>query len=335
MPISGGQATESACLRLTICSQGDQCVEPDDACKSRGTGELRTRSSFPSSFKSIDTNVDACTIHAVVGGSGSALVLLHGYPQTHVCWHKFAPALATRFDVVAADLRGYGDSSKPADGENHVNCSKRRMAVDMAGLMSHLGHQEFFAAGHDRGGCSVQRLAQDFPERVERIAVLDIIPMSRTPDIFSGLDAQFGLDTYHWFFLSQPHDLPERLIGNDPEFFLRWKLESLACTDGWLSDEVFAEYLRTFAKPETIHAKCEDCRASVTADTAGPAANRLRCPMLSIWGKSSKFGSRFDPMEYWRTQADVVVGVEVPGGHFVTEESPTEVAGALLEWFCR
>lgn len=289
---------------------------------------------FPG-FDKIDVPVDGCTIHAVKGGSGPPVLLLHGYPQTHVCWHKVAPKLAEKFTIVAADLRGYGDSSKPDGGPNHINYSKRQMAADMAKVMASLGYDEFSAAGHDRGGRVVQRLAQDFPDQVKRVAVLDIIPMTLEPEMFKKVDARFGQDTYHWFFLSQPHDLPERLIGSDPAFFLRWTLESWANTPGWLSEQVFSEYLRTFSKPETIHATCEDYRAGVTADTVSPAVGRIACPVLSIWGKSSKFGPRFDPMDYWRTQADFVEGVGVPGGHFIAEESPSEIAKALADWFSR
>lgn len=289
---------------------------------------------FPG-FKSIRIPVDGCEIHAVTGGSGPPLLLLHGYPQTHLCWHKVAPLLASRFTVVAADLRGYGDSSKPEGGAGHDAYSKRQMAADMAEMMRQLGHPTFSAAGHDRGGRVVQRMAQDYPDRVRSIAVLDIIPMTLEPDMFKKVDARFGHDTYHWFFLSQPEDLPERLIGNDPAFFLRWTLESWAATPGWLSEEVFSEYLRTFSRPETIHATCEDYRAGVTADTLGQAPGPIRCPVLSIWGRSSKFGPRFDPVAYWRGQAGIVEGLEVPGGHFIAEESPEQVGEALLDWFSR
>ena len=289
--------------------------------------------SFFPGFQSVDVPVDGATIHAVVGGSGPPILLLHGYPQTHVCWHKVAPRLASSFTVVAADLRGYGDSSKPAGGADHDAYSKRQMAADMAEVMNKLGFAAFSAAGHDRGGRVVQRLAQDYAERVKRIAVLDIIPMTLEPDMFKKVDAGFGHDTYHWFFLSQPNDLPERLIGSDPEFFLRWTLQSWAATPGWMNEDVFIEYLRTFRKSDTIHATCEDYRAGVTADTRGPKPARIRCPVLSIWGRSSKFGPRFDPLAYWRTQADTVEGIEVPGGHFIAEESHVEVGTALEQWF--
>lgn len=292
-------------------------------------------SSFFPGFKSIDVPVRGCTIHSEMGGDGPPLLLLHGYPQTHVCWHKIAPRLASQFTVIAADLRGYGDSSKPDGGPGHENYSKRRMAADMAEMMSTLGFAQFSAAGHDRGGRVVQRLAQDCPAHVTKIAVLDIIPMTLEPDMFKKVDGRFGHDTYHWFFLSQPHDLPERLIGNDPGFYLRWMLESWATTPGWMTEDVFQEYLRTFKRPETIHATCEDYRAGVTADTLGPKPEPIRCPVLSLWGNSSKFGPRFDPVAYWRTQAETVEGRGVPGGHFIAEESPAEVGDALLAWFGR
>lgn len=286
-------------------------------------------------FESTLTEVDGCEIHARVGGEGPPVLLLHGYPQTHVCWHKVAPTLARHFTVVAADLRGYGDSGKPEGGGDHAAYSKARMAKDMIGLMERLGFERFMAAGHDRGGRVVQRIAQAHPEHVSRVAILDIIPMTLAPDMFQKVDSNFGRDTYHWFFLSQPCDLPERLIGADPEFFLRWTLESWGRREGWLSEEAFAEYIRTFRDPASIHATCEDYRAGVTADAEDGPAGRIAAPLLSLWGRESKFGRRFDPVAYWRTLCDEVSGVEVPGGHFIAEESPDEVAAALIDWFGR
>ena len=247
-------------------------------------------------------------IHARVGGSGPPVLLLHGYPQTHVCWHKLAPGLASRYTVVATDLRGYGASSKPGGGENHVNYSKRAMALDQVQVMQKLGFGRFLVVGHDRGGRVAHRLALDHPEAVERLAVLDIAP---TATMYAGTNRSFAEAYYHWFFLIQPFDLPERLIGANSEYFLRWTLNAWCKVDGAITDEAFAAYLQAFQSPDAIHAACEDYRAAATIDLEDDLADelagrRLTMPMLALWAQgelsrgssmSGKHGATSPPLK--------------------------------------
>jgi haloacetate dehalogenase len=287
-------------------------------------------------FERRRVRVGEVEINVRVGGNGRPLLLLHGYPQTHVMWHRVAPALARHFTVIVADLRGYGDSSKPPDGIGHASYSKRVMASDQAQVMSALGFGNFMVAGHDRGGRVAERMALDYPERIQKMAILDIIPFRLMPDMFRRVDPAFGYDTYHWFFLAQPSDFPERMIAASPEFFLRWTLGSWGAVPGWLDEEAFAEYLRCFRDPACIHATCEDYRAGLTVDATDNEADadqRIRCPVLSLWGTSSKFGGRFDPIAFWKSRADRVSGRAVPGGHFIAEEAPVETREAMLEFF--
>ena len=274
-------------------------------------------------------------INAVIGGSGPPVLLLHGYPQTHVMWHRVAPALARTFTVVAPDLRGYGDSDKPPGGTDHSAYCKRTSAADQVAAMAALGFDRFAVVGHDRGARVAHRLTLDHPDRVTRLAILDILP---TYDTFASVDREFGLSTYHWFFLAQPADLPERMIGKDPEFFLRWTLNSWARHDGWLATEAFDEYLRCFRDPACIHATCEDYRAGAGIDLEHDAADRhvkIRCPVLVLWGARSKNGSRADPLAVWRDRATTVEGHPIPGGHFLAEEAPRETLDALQAFLGR
>src|SRR6478609_9467505 len=200
---------------------------------------------------------DEATICVRHGGSGPPLLLLHGHPQTHVMWHKIAPLLARDFSVIAADLRGYGDSSKPPTTEDHEPYSKRAMARDQIAVMQSLGFEQFFVAGHDRGGRCAYRMALDHPDRVLKLATLDIIP---TAEAFRRADMAFGLGYWHWFFLAQPAPLPENLIGCNPEnYYFRGDRSIFA-------PEALADYLRCVRDPATIHAKCEDYRAGATFD---------------------------------------------------------------------
>src|SRR5260221_1205105 len=201
------------------------------------------------------------TIRGRVGGSGPGLLLLHGYPQTHVIWHKLARALARHFTVVATDLRGYGDSGKPPGGADHAGYSKRAMAQDQREVMAALGFDRFAVVGHDRGARVAHRLALDHAAAVERLAVLDIAP---TATMYARTDQAFATAYYHWFFLIQPFDLPERLIGADPEYYLRKKITAWGRVPGAVTEEAFAEYLRRFRDPATIHATCEDYRAAAS-----------------------------------------------------------------------
>ena len=269
-------------------------------------------------------------IHAVVGGDGPPLLLLHGYPQTHAMWHKIAPRLAERFTVVAADLRGYGDSGKPAGGAGHEAYSKREIAKDQIGVMAALGFERFALVGHDRGARVSHRLALDHPERVERVALLDIAP---TLTVFETVDQTVATAYYHWFFLIQPNGLPERLIGYDPDDFLRRKLTAWGAADDAFTEEALAEYLRCFRDPATIHASCEDYRAAATIDLEHDRADgdaRIECPLLALWGAKGLVGRRYDVPAIWREKATDVRGQAIDCGHFLPEEKPDETLAALV-----
>ncbi len=268
-----------------------------------------------------------------LGGNGPPLLLLHGYPQTRLIWRKLAPALAERFTVVAADLRGYGESGTPVSGRDHAGYSKRAMAADMVALMRRLGHERFMVAGHDRGGRVGHRMALDHPGRVQRLAVLDIAP---THHMYRSTDMAFARAYYHWFFLIQPYDLPERLIGADPEFFLRWTMRSWCKSEGAIEEAAMAEYARRFANPAVIHATCEDYRAAATIDLTHDEADlerKIDCPVLALWGADGVVGRSFDPLAAWRERAHDVRGHAVPGGHFVPEEAPDHTLAAFLAFF--
>ena len=266
-------------------------------------------------------------------GDGPPLLLLHGYPQTGYIWHKIAPQLARDFTVIIADLRGYGDSDKPPTSADHAVYSKRAMATDMISVMAALGHQRFFVAGHDRGGRVAHRLARDYPEAVERLAVLDIAP---TTMMYDTTDMQFATSYYHWFFLIQPAPFPETLIGHDPKFFLESKMRQWGKDRSAITDEAFNDYLRCFSNPDTIHASCEDYRASASIDLEHDAADadrKLTMPLLALWGEDGMVGNKYDMLAAWRDVAENVSGFAVPGGHYLPEEAPDETYRALLNFF--
>jgi haloacetate dehalogenase len=270
------------------------------------------------------------TIHTRVAGSGPPLLLLHGYPQTHVCWHKVAPELAKHFTVVLTDLRGYGDSSKPPGNQDHSIYSKRSMARDQVAVMKSLGFHKFQIAAHDRGGRVAHRLALDHPGVVERWAVFDIAPTLAT---FEHADQRFARVSYHWFFLSQPFDLPERLIGADPEYFLRWTVASWAKVAGSMEEKAMAEYLRCFCTTEAIHASCEDYRAAASIDLEHDRTDldrKVTAPLLALWGAQARIGKLFDVLGLWRERVQDAQGHTLAGGHFLPEECPREVIAELL-----
>jgi haloacetate dehalogenase len=262
-------------------------------------------------------------ISLIVGGSGPPLLLLHGYPQTHQMWHKVGPHLAERFTVVCPDLRGYGDSSKPDGGAKHVNYSKRAMALDQVEVMHLLGFKRFAVAGHDRGGRVAHRMALDHPRCIERMIVLDISP---TRIMYGKTDKTFATAYYHWFFLIQPFDLPERLIGSDPGYYLRKKLGGWGSAGLSIFDtRALAEYERCFSDPATVHATCEDYRAAATIDLEHDAADadaRVACPLLVLWGEKGVVNHLFDPMADWGSVATHVQGRALPSGHYLAEEVP-------------
>ena len=273
-------------------------------------------------------------IRARVAGEGRPVLLLHGYPQTHACWHRVAPLLvAAGFRVVAADLRGYGDSSKPASSADHAAYSKRAMAADQVAVMRALGHDRFAVAGHDRGGRVVHRMALDHPGAVRRLAVLDIAP---TATMYARTDMAFATGYYHWFFLIQPAPLPERLIGADPEFYLRRKLAAWDRGPDTFAPEAFAEYLRCFGDPASIAATCEDYRAAATIDLehdVADAGRTVAAPLLALWGEHGLVGRSYDVLATWREKAVDVRGHALPTGHYLPEEAPDATAEALAAFF--
>jgi haloacetate dehalogenase len=278
------------------------------------------------SLETIDTGEARLRVRH--GGSGPPLLLLHGHPQTHVMWHKVAPRLAERFTVVCPDLRGYGQSSKPPTTPDHEPYSKRAMACDMVALMASLGFARFAVAGHDRGGRVAYRLALDHPERVVRLAVLDIVP---TGDMWRRADMEFGMTDWHWFFLAQPYDLPERLLGCDPlNYYFHGRHERF-------DPEALADYLQAVSDPATIHAMCEDYRAGATydreLDEADRGVRRIRCPVLALWSGQDELGRWFDMLATWRMWADDVRGHALDCGHYLAEERPEETSAALNGFF--
>ncbi len=291
-------------------------------------------------FEARDFDIDGVRVHARVGGreGAPALLLLHGFPQTHAMWQRVAQQLAPHFRLVLPDLRGYGDSAKPRGDADHANYSKRAMAQDLAGLMQALGHARFGLCGHDRGGRVAHRLALDHPQAVTRLAVIDIAP---TLDMYQATDSRFASLYYHWFFLIQPAPYPERMIGADPVAYLHWKLGrwGAGAATQHRDPQALAEFERCFSRPEAIHGACEDYRASFGIDLEHDRASRaagqkVACDMLVLWGERGVVNQLFDPPALWRAQcAGAVQAQRLPCGHYIPEELPEATAAALQSFF--
>ncbi|MEM9099435.1 MAG: alpha/beta hydrolase [Pseudomonadota bacterium] len=282
-------------------------------------------------FTEIETS--GARIRACYGGSGPPLLLLHGNPQTLAIWRHVAPRLAERHRVVCTDLRGYGFSSKPPAGPDHINYSKREMARDQVEVMAALGHQRFDLCGHDRGGRLAHRLAMDWPERVRRLAVLDIAP---TREMYAGTTDAFARGYWHWFLMIKPSPLPELMMGADPDQF--WRLKCGAQAGGGLDifGEAMEEYLTAFRDPEMRRASCDDYRAAAHIDIDHDNADgesRLPMPLLALWGAKGRIEECFDCLALWRRRAEDVRGWKLDCGHFLPEEAPDEVSAALWEFF--
>jgi haloacetate dehalogenase len=283
-------------------------------------------------FESLNINTGEVEINLKRAGRGKPVLLLHGYPETHAMWHKIAPRMAKKYTVILPDLRGYGDSSTPSGTENHSNYSKRVMALDQIKVMERLGYKTFDVVGHDRGARVAHRLMRDYPDRINRGAVMDIMP---TLDMYEKTDMTFARGYYHWFFLIQPFDLPEHMIGGDPAYFVRRCLNSWSRNAGSFPDEVVAEYIRCFSKPGVIHGTCEDYRASATIDLEHDRQERykkIQSPLLVLWGGKSFISRAYDVLGIWRQYAVNVEGRPIPSGHFLPEESPEETYDALVEF---
>ncbi len=285
-------------------------------------------------FTDLKIEVDKkVTIHLKHGGKGQPLLLLHGYPQTHLMWHKLAPLLAKYFTVIMPDLRGYGDSSKPESDAQHTPYSKRAMARDQIVLMEKLGYDTFTVIAHDRGARVAHRLARDFPNKVKKLILFDMLP---TLHVFENIDMEVAKAYYHWFFLIQPDGLPEKLIGENALYYIREKLSRWSKVGlAAFPDQVLNEYIRCSSTPEAIHAACEDYRAAASIDLVHDKADReikIKCPLLVLWAKDGFIGKHYSVLEVWKQWADSVEGVPMNSGHFIPEEAPQETYQIIYEW---
>jgi haloacetate dehalogenase len=276
------------------------------------------------------------TLHAKVGGSGPPVLLLHGYPQSHLMWHAVAPLLAERHTVVAADLTGYGASFRPAPTDDHAAHGKRAMAVDQVEAMAALGHDRFAVVGHDRGGRVAYRMALDHPDRVDRLAVLDIVP---TGEVWRRADRYFARGYWHWAFLALPAPLPERLIGGDPQAFFDLHVRAgigLGVEPGRYPPEILDAYRRLLDDPETVQAMCEDYRAGASVDVEHDdadreAGRRIACPVLVLWAGRGGLPILYgDVLEVWRPWAPDLRGEALDASHFLAEDRPEDTASRLL-----
>ncbi|HUQ52268.1 MAG TPA: alpha/beta hydrolase [Gammaproteobacteria bacterium] len=294
---------------------------------------------FPDGFRVERRSANGLTLNVRYDATSTpirpALLLLHGFPQTHAMWHKVADRLSKRFALVIPDLRGYGDSDKPLGSPDHSAYSKRTMALDVLTLMRELGHEQFLVCGHDRGGRVAHRLALDHPQTVRKLVLLDISP---TLTMYERTTMEFARRYYHWFFLIQPAPLPERLIGADPSFYLRTKLGALS-SEGMapFDARALAEYERCFADDAAIHAMCEDYRAAATIDLThdrADAARRIDCPLHVLWGERGVVQHLFTPLEDWQAKCSYeVTGRALPTGHYIAEEAADLLAAELEAFF--
>jgi haloacetate dehalogenase len=289
---------------------------------------------FPG-FQREQIKTSGATINVVHGGKGSPVLLLHGIPETHVLWRKVAPALAPDFTLVIADLRGYGDSSKPPGGADHFGYSKRAMAQDMVEVMEHLGFRKFALVGHDRGGRVAHRLALDYPDRLTRLSILDIVPSYKC---YQSVNKEFATIFYHWFMLVQPPPFPETMLRNSAELFFRTLLfrlggeEPRAGLPGWVDQAAYNDYLRCFRDPAAIGAVCEDYRAAASIDLAHDAADlnkKIQCPLLVLWSEKGPFHHMYDVLQTWRERANNATGKALAAGHFLPEQVPDQLIAEL------
>ncbi len=294
-----------------------------------------TSNLFPG-FVQTEVRTSGATIPVFHKGDGPPVLLLHGYPETHVTWHKVGPKLAVRFSVYIPDLRGYGDSSRPPEGDHHINYSFRAMALDQVETMRHFGHEQFLVGSHDRGSRVAHRLCLDFPKSVKKVCLMDIAP---TLTMYQQTNQEFATKYMWWFFLIQAAPLPEHLIELDPQYYLRDFLSGLNKTPGALTPEAVSEYRRCFCCTSTIHATCEDFRAAadigLEMDEADDrAGNKIVAPVLALWGAKNSVGQAWDVLATWRAKAtSTVTGRSLDCGHFLQEERPEETFEELQRFF--
>jgi haloacetate dehalogenase len=279
--------------------------------------------------------VQGVTVNHAIAGSGPPLLLLHGYPENHLMWRHVAPALAADHTVVVADLRGYGDSGKPAPDAAGLVYSKRSMARDQAGLMRQLGFAQFGLVGHDRGARVAHRLVLDHPGVVSRLAVLDIVP---TLHVLANVTRAMATAYYHWFFLATPNGVPEHMIAADPGFWVRSLIGPLLGPGASIEQRVMDDYIRCFADPGTIAGSCADYRAAASTDLvhdeeSAAAGQKIECPVLALWGTQAFVGRNYEPVSVWEQYASDVRGAALPTGHFLPEEAPDMVRAALRDFF--
>lgn len=299
--------------------------------------ELSTTPLFPGFEPRRIAVDDGVRIAAIVGGSGPPLLLLHGHPQTHAIWHRVAPQLARHRTVVAADLRGYGDSDKPLGAPDHANYAKRRMALDQVALMRGLGFDRFDVLAHDRGARVAHRLALDHPQAVRRLVLLDIAP---TLAMYEQTGEAFARAYWHWFFLIQPATLPERLIQADPAAYVRDVMGRRSAGLAPFDARALAEYQRCLALPGAAHGLCEDYRASAGIDLDHDRADRdagrvVESPLLVLWGEQGVVHRCFQPLAEWRRVARQVTGEALPCGHYIAEEAPQALLDRVLPFMVR
>jgi haloacetate dehalogenase len=289
-------------------------------------------------FTRTEIQTSGARIVTLHGGKGPPLLLMHGNPFTHLSWHKIAPRLAQEFTVVATDLRGYGDSEKPPGGPDHSGYSFRAMAADQVEVMAALGFARFYAAGHDRGARVLHRMCLDAPDKVARAAILDIIPQHH---LYNHISKAWATFSWHWFFNIQPAPMPEKMMGADPDWFIEKKLAKTTQGLSFFGPEALAEYKRCFRNPETIHAICEDYRATASVDLAMDtedfkAGKKVTCPSLILWGATGGVGRNHNPGpgEIWQAYATDIRGARtVPSGHYLSEEAPEETYAELRAFF--
>lgn len=280
--------------------------------------------------------VDGGDVRLRAGGDGPPILMLHGNPQTHAMWHRVAPQLAERFTVICPDLRGYGQSFKPTAGPDNREYAKRAMAADMVQVMDALGFKSFDLVGHDRGGRVAHRLTLDYPDRVKRLAVLDIIP---TLEHFERADMAFGLGYYHWFWFAQPAPFPENVISAAPEAWFRAHTSREPKDDGFFHSEALADYMLAVHDPEMIRGMCSDYRAAASIDLehdreSRKSGEKIQCPLLALWGANAKLEQWYDTLSIWREYSvGDVSGAPVTSGHYLAEESPDEVLAHFDRFF--